>query len=133
MLLAQISTFVIVASLLCLLSPRRGGDAFSRILFLYLCCTFIVIFAGECTQREKWKWFVVKVTILMANLVVHRHAIRYRASDLAFSVGVLVVYLSIADLPRIYECRVRRVQLGQAFVASLSAYTLMALAASRGS
>ena len=132
MLLAQISTFVIGAALLCLLFPRRGADAFSRVLFLYLCCTFIVIFAGECTQREKWKWFVVKVTILMANLIVHRRDVRYRASDLAFSLGILTAYLSVADLPRIYECRVRRVQLGQAFVAALSAYTLMAVAASRG-
>ena len=127
MLHAQISTAVLILSLLCLLPSRHSAAVFSKMLFLLLCCTYIVVFANDCSQQEKWKWFVVKVVVLLANMIVHRKSIDYSLYNYAFGLGVLLLYLSLVDIQKIYACTVQATQFVYTFAFASSSYFLFML------
>ena len=125
MLHAQISTSVLIVSLFCLLPSRYSHMVFSKMLLLLLCCTYIVLFAQDCTQKEKWTWFAVKITVLFANILVHRQSIEYSLKNYAFGLGVLLVYLSLVDIRKIYACSVHPIQFAFTFACASLTYGLL--------
>lgn len=126
MILGQISTFVVFLSLLCLACPNLWTSMiFSKILFCYLCCVYVVLFSFECNQAEKWKWLIVKCLLLISNLIVFRKTIRFRVRDYIASLGILLIYLSFIDINKIYGCNVSKYQLSYVFVASTLTYLLL--------
>ena len=126
MILLQISTFVIVSSLLCLVLPVKVASAiFNKILFAFLCCMYVVIFAFDCTQEEKWKWLMFKVLIFSLNAYRLFPYLSFDICSYVFSCGMLLAYLCIIDIKQIYGCSVSNRQLLTVYSVSSLTYFLV--------
>lgn len=100
---AHISTYVLLASLVSLVSCRFRELA-SHCVFAILLCIAVLLAKTDCANtRDKTKSIIMKVCILSALLVRHRH-LEYSIQHICVPSIIFLAYVQSADLPLLYDC-----------------------------
>lgn len=128
MIFAQISTYVLLASVFSLSSSRLRPLA-SHCVFSILLCTAVLLAKHDCgSVQEKAASAAVKLAMLAAVLWRHRR-LQYTAAHICVPMIIFCVYVIRADLKAVYGCPpMSTVQLCTTIVLAACAHAALARA-----
>ena len=98
------------------------GKLFSKTILLHINIIVIMFFVPQCNINNKEMVILTKLIMLLVCLYYYKNDIYFSYENIIPSVVIILIYISLVNYDKVYNCDVHLVQIIYSIIASIVVY-----------